>query len=304
MIQGKKLLVSLFAVLFAALTIAAPVHAQQSTPTANPGNDGIGMQGRLQAPPPSDAPTISLPAEGAVFQDIPITVTGLCTDTLLVRVFRNNVFSGSATCLGGSYELQIDLFPGANVITARQYDDLDQASPESNQRNVTYDIPDTLVPGSPDQIAQRITLTTNFARRGADPGDELTWPITISGGRGPYAVSVDWGDGKNDLSTQSAAGTFDIKHSYERPGVYKVVIKATDADGISAFLQLVGVANGSIGTAGSSDGTGPTVVRTKVLWQPALIIFPLLLSSFWLGKRYQLKRVRYRMKNHIVPIDK
>lgn len=300
----RSLLFGVGLALFLPVFIGGTLFAQPSTPTQNPGNEGIGMEGRLQQPPPTDAPTISIPADGTVFEEIPITVTGLCTDTLLVRIFKNNVFGGSAICDGGSYTIQIDLFPGPNELVARQYDDLDQASPESNKRTVTYSIDVPVVPGSPDEVAQRITLTTTFARRGADPGTELVWPFTISGGRGPYAVSIDWGDGKEDLSTQNAAGTFDLKHTYERPGVYRVIVKATDADGESAFLQVVAIANGSVDTAVADVNAGPTVIRTKVMWQPALIIFPLLLSSFWLGKRYQLKRVRYRMKHRIIPIDK
>lgn len=289
----------------AGIVLLPGVAAAQSIPTANPGNDGIGMEGRIQQPPPTDAPTISLPADGATFEEIPITVTGLCTTDLLVRVFKNNVFGGSVMCENGSYELQIDLFPGPNELYARQYDGLDQASPESNRVNVTYAIDVPFVPGSPDEVAQRITLTTNFARRGVNPGQELVWPITISGGRGPYAVSINWGDGKDELLTRDAAGTWDIKHVYDRPGVYKIIIKATDANGQSAFLQVVAIVNGETDTStASSDQGGATVIYTKVLWQPALIIFPLLLSSFWLGKRYQLKRVRYRMKHRIIPIDK
>lgn len=280
-----------------------PVGAQPSTPTRNPGNDGIGMEGRIQQPPPTDAPTIAIPGNGTVFTEIPITVTGLCTDGLLIRIFKNNVFGGSTVCEGGSYTVDIDLFPGPNELYVRQYDDLDQASPESNRVNVVYDIEVPLVPGSPGQVAQRITLTTNFARRGIDPNQELTWPMTISGGRGPYAVSVKWGDGKEELLTRDAAGTFDIKHVYDRPGVYKILVKATDADGQSAFIQVVAIVNGvPIDTAGIDEA--PTAIQTRVLWQPALIMFPLLLSSFWLGKKYQLKRIRYRMKHRIFPIDK
>lgn len=301
----KRLIVTGFGLVIAAvLCLPGFALAQPSQPTANPGNDGIGMQGRIQQPPPTDAPTISIPGDGAVFEEIPITVTGLCTDDLLVRIFKNNVFGGSVMCEDGSYTLQIDLFPGPNELVARQYDGLDQASPESNRVNVTYSIDVPTVPGSPDQVAQRITLTSNFARRGVDPGQELIWPFTISGGSAPYAVSIDWGDGKNELLTRDSAGTWDAKHVYERPGVYRVIVKATDANGQSAFLQVVAIVNGADVSTASTDGDGATVIKTKVLWQPALIIFPLLLSSFWLGKKYQLKRTRYRMKHRIIPIDK
>lgn len=273
---------------------------------SNPDDDGIGMQGTLIQPPPTDAPTIVLPTNGQVFEEIPVTVSGLCTPDLLVVVYKNGVTGGAANCDGGSYEMQIDLFPGANELVARQYDGLDQSSPESNKVQVTFDIDVPNVPGSPDDVAQRITLTSTVARRGADPGQEMTWPITLSGGRGPYAISIQWGDGEEDLFTRDQVGTFDVKHIYERPGVYRVIIKATDADGESAFLQLVGVGNGQISdTANTASASGGgTTTNTRVLWQPALIIFPLLLTSFWLGKRYQLRRVRYRIKNHIAPIDK
>lgn len=298
----KYLRVLLIALIVAVVGLPGLASAQEARPRANPGSDGIGMEGRIIQPPPTDAPTISLPSNGQVFEEIPITVTGLCTDGLLVRVFKNNVFGGSDICDGGSYSIDIDLFPGENTLVARQYDDLDQASPESNQVSVVYAIDVPLVPGSPDSVAQRITLTTNFARRGVDPSQELSWPMTISGGRGPYAVSIDWGDGKTELLTRDAAGTWDMKHIYERPGVYRIMVKATDADGQSAFIQVIAIVNGTP-SAGVED-SGPVITRTRVLWQPALIIFPLLLSSFWLGKKYQLRRVRYRMKNRIIPIDK
>ncbi len=300
----KKIKLVLFCL---ACLLAAPLHAsaQLSVPDANPADRGIGMQGTLIQPPPSNAPIITLPSNGQVFENLPITVTGLCTADLLVRVFRNNVFSGSAICDGGSYSIQTDLFGGRNELIAKAYDDLDQASPSSNVVIVTYPIDVPVVPGSPDEIAQRLALTTTFARKGADPGEDLIWPITISGGRGPYAISVEWGDGKTDLLSQSNAATFDLKHVYQNPGVYKVLIKATDADNVAAFLQVVGIANGAVtvGT-GAQGNASPVVTKTRVLWQPAAIMFPLLLSTFWLGKRYQLQKVRYRIKHRIIPIDK
>src|SRR5690554_2538995 len=88
------------------LILAPAVSAQPSRLQTNPNDQGIGMEGRIIQPPPTDAPTISLPANGAVFSEIPITVSGLCTDGLLIRVFKNNVFGGSAMCEGGSYTLQ------------------------------------------------------------------------------------------------------------------------------------------------------------------------------------------------------
>lgn len=296
-----KYLAAVLLVMCGLLNFVGPAYAQIAPPP-NPDPEGIGMEGRLITPPPTTPPTISIPADGTVFNSTPVTVAGLCTDTLLVRVFKNNVFSGAAYCDGGSYELQIDLFPGQNELVARQYDGVDQSSPDSNKRNITYLINPAAVPGAPAEVLQLI-LTSPHARMGANPGEELIWPMSLSGGRGPYAISVDWGDSKSDLSTLNAPGSFNSRHVYERPGVYKVIIKATDADGRSAFLQLVGIANGAINPGANAVNAGPVVVRTSVMWQPALISFPLMIGAFYLGMKYKLKRIRYRIKNHITPVD-
>lgn len=288
MIKRNKLLLLL--ALFIACTglIASPVYAAEES-------GSIGIEGQISSPPPSTGATISVPSNGASFTDLPITVQGLCPDGLLVKLFKNNVFTGSAQCTNGSYAIIIDLFSGQNELIARVFDDLDQPGPDSNIVVVDYN--------DPRQGTQtRVSLTSNFAKRGANPGQTLNWPIILSGGTGPYAISIDWGDGSpEELLSQSFAGTFDINHIYENPGVYNIVIKAVDANGGTAFLQLVGIANGPLsqdnggvdaggGTAGS-DGNQ----QVKILWQPAAILLPFIVATFWLGKKYQLKTIKTRI---------
>ncbi|NBU33140.1 hypothetical protein EBQ81_06905 [bacterium] len=208
-------------------------------------------------------------------------------------MFKNNVFAGSVQCTNGSYSIQIDLFSGANELVARVYDDLDQAGPDSNIVNVSFNDTKT---GSKN----RVTLTSNFAKRGAFPGETLTWPLVISGGSGPYAVSIDWGDGTAaDLSSQPFPGAFNIKHIYKDAGIYNIIIKVVDTDGSSAYLQLVGVGNGPLSqtntTTGKSASQPVSSVNTKIVWQPALIIFPFIISTFWLGKRYELSMLKRKI---------
>lgn len=254
----------------------------------------IGLQGRINSAPPSSAPTIALPRDGTTISQLPVTVSGLCQTGLLVKVYKNNVFAGSVQCSNGSYSLQIDVFSGRNELVARAYDDLDQASPDSNIVVVT-------MPVGSVAASNRISLTSSFAKRGANPGQTLSWPITITGGSGPYAITIDWGDGKKaDIVSQAFPGTFTITHVYDNAGVYNVIVRAADKDGNLAFLQLVGVANGPVGqnnTGGSSskDSSATTVTKTRILWQPAAISIPLLLTSFWLGKRYELYVLRKRL---------
>jgi hypothetical protein len=287
----SSLLLSLLIVAAATTPMAGAIGSQQ-----NPQSDTMGMEGTIQGKPPSTAATIATPGNGQSVGSTPITVSGLCTSGLLVKIFSNNVFIGSTQCEGGSYSLKVDLFSGANDLVARVYDALDQTGPDSNVVRVTFNDAQFA------RFGTRVTLTSNFARRGANPGDTLSWPISLSGGRAPYAVSVGWGDNKPaDLLSRPFGDTFNIKHIYDSAGVYNVVIKATDANGVSAYLQLVGVGTGEVsGTAAASTSAtgGPTVVKTKVLWAPVLVALPLMLVAFWLGRRHELFTIRRRLEEN------
>jgi hypothetical protein len=186
------------------------------------------------------------------------------------------------------------LFVGVNELVARVYDDLDQPGPDSNTVSVTFQ--DALL-----RAPTRVSLTSNFAKRGANPGQTLTWPVELSGGLGPYAFSVEWGDGKEpDLFTVAFPGSLDLTHVYDQPGVYRVIVKAVDANGVAAFLQLVAVANGPLSqdaNAGQdADSGGFVTTRTRVIWWPAAALVPFVISTFWLGKRYMLFVMKKRIE--------
>jgi hypothetical protein len=260
----------------------------------NPQNGATGLQGKISSPPPTTPARISTPGNGQSFNNLPVTVAGICSGDLLVKLFKNNVFAGSVQCKNGSFSMQIDLFNGQNDLIARVYDALDQAGPDSNTVTVTYNSPN----GSQ---ASRIGLTSNFAKRGANPGQALTWPIILSGGTGPYAFSIDWGDGKAaELKSVAFPGTVNLQHTYDNPGVYNIIVKATDANGSVAFLQLVGVGNGPLsqnsGTAADDKDKKSGETKTVILWQPAAALVPLILLTFWLGKKHELKVIKQKIE--------
>ena len=270
---------------------AKPHHTAAAT-----SNGSVGVQGTISAPPPSEGATITIPRDGQVFDAVPITVSGLCKGDVLVKIFKNNVFAGSVQCKNNSFSLQIDLFIGQNELIAKVYDALDQAGPDSNKVTVTFN-------DNKNGTGSRILLTSNYAKRGANPGEVLTWPIIVSGGVGPYAISVDWGDGSApQLISQPFAGTFTIQHTYASPGIYNLVVKGTDVNGGVSYLQLVAVANGALGqdtgTAGQNKNnpTATTTTKTTILWQPAAVLVPFIVSTFWLGKRYELRMIRRRIE--------
>ncbi len=270
--------------------------AQVSPPPQNPQSGSVGLEGKISAPPPTAGATISLPRDGQSFTSLPVTVSGLCPGDLLVKLFKNNVFAGSVQCKNGSFSIIIDLFNGQNELIARVYDALDQAGPDSNKVTVAFR-------DNRQGAGARVSLTSNFAKRGANPGQPLIWPIILSGGTGPYAVSVDWGDNKApDLISQQFPGTFNIQHSYDSPGVYNIIVKVSDKNGDVAFLQLVGVANGPLsqeqaaGSTGGQNNNATPGTKTKILWQPAAAFVPLILATFWLGKKYELKMLKRKIE--------
>jgi hypothetical protein len=281
-------------VLLVVLLFSSSQPVLAATPVENPQNGSVGIQGKIPSNPPSKGATISTPTNGQSFGRSPITVAGLCPKGLLVKIFSNNVFVGAVQCDTGSYSIQVDLFSGDNDLVARVYDAFDQAGPDSNIVRVRFNDAQF----SPFGYSL-LSLTSNYAQRGANPGETLTWPIILSGGTGPYAISVDWGDNKAaDLISQQFTGTFDIKHVYDTAGVYRVIVKATDKNGLTAYLQLVAIANGAItsNVTGQENTLKQTIV-TKVLWLPAAISLILIFVAFWLGKRYELASIRKHLEN-------
>jgi hypothetical protein len=291
----SKYLIQIFlpvALIFVSLLFMSSVVKAQATQSQD---GGVGLEGKISSPPPTSAPSISTPTNGQVFTTLPVTVRGVCSGDLLVKLFKNNVFSGSAVCQSGSYSIQIDLFSARNDLVARHYDALDQAGPDSNTVGVIFNDSTSRI-----DIAARVSMTSNYARKGANPNQLLSWPIIISGGTPPYAVVVDWGDGTtNDLYTITVPGEFSVKHKFDSSGSYRALIKASDKNGSLSFLQLNAIANGESkdgNVAGASADKTIVAGKTKILWQPVAIAIPLVLITFWLGKKYEIIRVKRKLE--------
>ena len=280
----KPALAALLSVVCIALG-TAQASAMSQIPPPPPSSNSYGLEAIKTQPAPTTTATIATPNDGASFTTSPITVSGLCTAGLLVQVYDNDVLVGAINCTGGSFSIQASLFSGQNELSATQFDGLEQASPDSNHVTVTYNNADFTAFGT------LITLTSNYGRRAANPGATLSWPLLLSGGSGPYALSIDWGDGKPaELKSQALSGEVDISHVYDTSGIYHVIVKVTDSNGVSAFIQLVAIANGTPADTTGADGTskGGTTVVTRVVWLPAAASLVLLAPTYWLGRKSEL----------------
>jgi hypothetical protein len=300
-IRSKQWIVPIIigAILLSLLTLARPVAAINPLPTPPPIPGSIGLEATKPKPPPDTAATISTPGNGASYTTTPITVAGICPNDdggdLLIQVYDNDVMVGAVMCKNNSWSLQVSLFAGTNVLTAIDFDVLGQAGPVSNSVTVSYnDLHLTA-------FGQLVTLTSSYGRRSAAAGAPLSWPLQLSGGTGPYAFSIDWGDGSApELKSQSLAGVVTISHVYSKAGIYQPNVKVTDTNGVSAFLQLVAVANGKVdsSTAAATDDKNnktPTTAPPQILWVPTVVSLLLLIPSFLLGRLSQVVSLRNRM---------
>ena len=282
--------------LILSIGLKAPLASANAPLPPDPQTGSVGVEGTITSPPPTVAATISTPTNGQSFSSEPITVAGICPTGLLVKIFANNVFVGAAECINGSYSLQANLFAGTNNLVAGVYDALDQAGPTSNSPNIN------LVSSQSSIFGSLLSLTSNYAKRGANPDQQLTWAIIISGGTSPYALSIDWGDStRPELVSEASTGTVNINHTYQTAGTYAVIIQATDSNSETAFLQLVGVATGAVGqsTNTSRSSSSPTAnkIITSVLWWPSAVLLPLLLITFLVGTRYEIFVLRKRLED-------
>lgn len=273
------------------LVSALPVRALNPIPTPEPQPGSYGLEATKTQPPPKVGAKITTPGSGSSFSSSPITVSGICPNGLLVEIYDNGVMVGSVMCKSGSFSLQVSLFAGTNELTAIVYDDLNQPGPESNVVTVTYRDAEIGAFGS------LVTLTSSYGRRSAAAGNELNWPLQLSGGTGPYAFSIDWGEGPpTQLKSQSLAGVVAVAHTYKKAGIYQVNIRAMDVKGVSAFLQVVALANGKVnGAASANKASGNTTPKTEILWLPTAVSLVMLLPAFWLGRMSQVVSLRNKM---------
>ncbi|HSX02759.1 MAG TPA: Ig-like domain-containing protein [Candidatus Saccharimonadia bacterium] len=238
----------------------------------------------VNGPRPVKPAIITSPVNGQVFQTNPITVVGTCQPATLVKVFKNGILAGSVLCdASGHFSLQIDLVIGQNALTAVSYNANDQAGPESPAVNVTL-----VAPAGGLGFSTELIIQSTSYYRGVQPGEQVVWPIELVGGQSPYAVSVDWGDGTSDLLTRLAPGPFTASHVYRKIGTgylnsFPLIIRATDAAGHTAYLQLTTIVSQS--TAASSTAQPAKKTFDLVMLWPIWIVLLLMVVSFWLGER-------------------
>jgi hypothetical protein len=266
--------------------------ASAAPPAVNPQSGSVGLSGVVRGPAPKTAAVLLTPRNGTHTTTIPITVSGTCPSNTFVNVLKNGVFAGATTCQeDGTFSMLVDLFDGDNTLVARVSDALGQFGPDSAGVVVTYDAPSLKLPSG--SVGKQLFLDMATTVVGGAPSQPISRTVTIVGGIGAYAVSWDFGDDATQLQSVASEGPVTVSHTYERPGVYRVIVRVTDSSGNSAFLQFVTVVNGPIEALGSNRGTGLGALPGLLLgaW-PLYGLAALMVVFFWLGERRELKKLR------------
>jgi hypothetical protein len=262
---------------------------------ATEGKGSYTIEAVVTGPRPTQPAIITSPSNGQSFPTNPITVNGTCPDRTLVKIFKNGVLAGAVVCgQGGRFSLQIDLLVGQNSLTAIAYNANDLPGPESPAVNVTLTVPSGGLGFSSELVLQSINYY-----RGAKPGDEVVWPIEIVGGQAPYSVNFDWGDRTSDLVTRVTAGPFELRHRYKHAGgylgAYPLIIRASDAAGHTAFLQLTTIVNDPSSVAGGQSQSKGSAFPYAFAW-PIWVGLILMVVSFWLGERREKAVLQKKME--------
>jgi len=255
---------------------------------ADSGTVSVGLTVSSHAP--TVGATITSPTDGTELTDqSTLDVSGTCADDTFVVVSDNGATVGSAMCSdAGVFSLTIQINMGTNVLTAMNYDNLNQAGPATSSVTVnvkhvdntppvipTPPILPPVVPVNPsvipgvkhtidtcDGYKQVIgTLPTGGVPHVAivcvprlfEPGVKQTLLVLVWGGDTPYALNIDLGNGQKILLSVTKPGYQSVSFSYGISGIYKISLDVSDKEGKSAVVQTAVQVNGDTNQSGTTN---------------------------------------------------
>lgn len=283
---------------------ASQAMTQASLP---PISHDVTVSAVVEGNPPTIGATITSPLDGATIPYQPtIQVSGTCAAGLFVVVYSNNSIVGSTTCTSaGIFTVQVQLTSGKNVLSAKNYDGLNQPGPTTPSITVfivggeRFDqsfyplLP--LVPTMCDNYSPPNVSTGGAPRvavvcmpRSLEPNTGYVLGLLVWGGASPYALNVDWGDDATDntLLSLTSSGYKTVGVKYANPGTYHVTFRLKDKDGNAAFVETVIVVNGE--TKPFFTGIRDNILR--ISWfetpVPLYLLAVALTLGFWGGDAF------------------
>lgn len=157
--------------------------------------DSYTVTAEVPAPLPPGPAVITSPADQTHFTAEPVTVSGTCPQNTYVKLYRNSVFDGVATCGAGqtAFHIDTDLSLGSNVLLAQVFNITDEAGPASPPVTLFFDNPimppvPSPVPVSPPTTLQVLSEDRTVYNRNVIA--KVSSTPTITGTAPPYSHIV------------------------------------------------------------------------------------------------------------------
>ena len=303
------------------------LQAQDYNVTNSPGPTSTGVTVTYTPPPPPPTPpptqTQTTQVTTAVPQQLVVTQVDLNVPldaTPIPDISYQPTFAGIAPPFSKIYiVVHSDVFTCNTVTDAEGYwsctlpadlpaaihhVDVSAVTPQGT--NLTYPQFEVRVTGQPPAPAgppAPFDITSSYTYAIYSVGQVVSYDIHVIGGAPPYAFTVLWGDGQSSTIVRQDASDFTISHKYGWVNaslkVETVKVQGIDTDGQSSALQFSApvrnpayhsaVANTthSIGLWGVFGALKPWL---WLIW-PGYLIVILLVISFWLGEREEMRRL-------------
>lgn len=271
--------------------------------------DTYAVHAVVAATPLKEGAVIQSPVSGLTVSDKPLNISGYCPNDAYVKLFRNGMFSGVAICQDNRFEITTDLFAGRNELQAQAFNITDSPGPRTASIDINY-----MSPHSAGASAARYVPPLILSDVAYDPGQHpllvktdyefkvvrnpnaYTQQLQVLAGTPPYAVQLNWGDGRSSELVRTTDEPFAIEHTYVASGQYPVWATITDAAGKEVSLQLAAfirqsgeqVATGNLAAPGNGS-THAGAPASSFNWLqyawPTYAVVGIMVLSFWLGER-------------------
>ncbi len=266
-----------------------------------------GVSAAVMAPLPAGSPVVETPDDGAVFSTSDqVLVTGTCTvivPALLVILIRDGVPIGSGVCQAdGTFRIPITMVLGQNIIAVKYKTITGEDGPPGQTIVLYYNPPKGTTPSTngsdePASPADPLIIdTVDFVPFAL--GETVRFSVAVRGGKPPYTVKLDWGDGSVEVFTVQAAGHQELSHVYKVARAQMVVMmEAVDQTGASTRLHLAAVYKAGKHLITEEPMLGRESVLdgwiTKGLWFVYGMAFLAVFSVWWHAKNKTATRAAY-----------
>ncbi len=288
----------------------ALVRAQQTA-----GSVSVGVV--VPGPAPVVGATIIGPKDGTTLTNqTTLEVTGTCAPGTFVVVLSNDQLVGSGVCTAaGIFIIQVQLQTGDNVLRALNYDNLNQAGPNTPFVGVTVtgiiEQGHSTTPQLPIQLAINPSIVPGLTLEQPSCGNEKTQDLPVGGalriavtcvprfvqvntqyalgliawgGVPPYALDISWGHNQDEtLLSLATPGARTVRFSHSNAGAYTITLHLKDKDGKSAVVQtavqVIGSTTSPIASL-ANDVLYTSWLKTPV---PLYLVSVALTLGFWGG---------------------